>query len=498
MARDASLEDPSARPEADAQSTARGGAAPAGRKRSSLPGRLLVLTILFVMLAAVLIFLPVLANYRVNWLTDRLIAAQIASLAADVAPEGALPPMLRDELLNKAKVRAVAIKRNDQRRLVLSVDMPGQIDAHYDLTEDALLPQIWQALQVFFQPDNRIIRAIGQPGLGQTSHDAADQVEIVLIEGPLKADMISYALSALVVAIVISIITAALIYMALTALLVKPMQRIAANMQHFSARPEDLSRIIAPTGRTDEIGTTERELAHMQRELALLLNQKTRLAALGLAVSKINHDLRNMLSSAQLISDRLGTIPDPTVQRLAPKLISSLDRAIGFCNDTLRYGRAEEAAPRRQLHRLRPLVEEVGDALVLPREGTIGWQVDIDDDLRIDIDRDQLFRVLSNLCRNAVQAIEGLGPAATGTVRISARRGEKCVLIDVTDDGPGVPEKARAHLFEAFQGSTRAGGTGLGLAIAAELVAAHGGRVNLLVPDKGKGASFRVEIPDRA
>ena len=496
MARDANTEEFSTQPAAEPALAGRASAVATPAKRSSLPGKLLLLTILFVMLAAVLIFLPTLANYRVNWLMDRLIAAQIASLAADAAPEGALPPMLRDELLNKAKVRAVAIKRDDQRRLVLSLDMPGQIDAHYDLTDASLLPQIWQSLQVFFQPDNRVIRAIGQPGIGQTGKDAMDQVEIVLLEGPLKADMIGYALSSLVIAIIISVITATLIYMALTTLLVKPMQRIAANMQNYSARPEDQSRIIVPSGRTDEIGTTERELAHMQRELALLLNQKTRLAALGLAVSKINHDLRNMLASAQLISDRLGTIPDPTVQRLAPKLIGSLDRAIGFCNDTLRYGRAEEATPRRQLHRLRPLVEEVGEALVLPREGTIDWQIEIAEDLRIDIDREQLFRVLSNLCRNAVQAIEGLGPAATGTVKVAAWREEASVIIEVTDDGPGVPEKARTHLFEAFQGSTRAGGTGLGLAIAAELVAAHGGRVRLVVPEKG--ASFRVEIPDRA
>ena len=140
-------------------------------------------------------------------------------------------------------------------------------------------------------------------------------------------------------------------------------------MLRFSADPEDQSRIMTPSGRLDEIGVAERELAQMQQELSGLLAQKNRLAQLGLAVSKINHDLRNMLANAQLISDRLVDIPDPTVQRFVPKLIASLDRAISFCNSSLQFGRASEAAPRRDLFRLKPLVEEVADSQGLPREG---------------------------------------------------------------------------------------------------------------------------------
>lgn len=233
----------------------------------------------------------------------------------------------------------------------------------------------------------------------------------------------------------------------------------------------------------------------MQRQLSQLLLQKNRLAQLGLAVSKINHDLRNMLANAQLISDRLTAIPDPTVQRFAPKLIASLDRAINFCNDSLKFGRAEEAQPRRDLMRLKPLVEDVGDGLGLPREGQIAWRVDIDDNLRIDADREHLFRILSNLIRNAIQAIESKGEGERGEIRISAWREGRRVKVQVADDGPGVPPRARANLFRAFQGSSRKGGTGLGLAIAAELVAAHGGLLRLL--DTDVGATFQIELPDR-
>jgi signal transduction histidine kinase len=435
----------------------------------SLSTKLLLLTGLFVMLAEVLIFVPSVANFRLNWLNDRLTAAQLASLAAEASPNGDVPQMLRNELLRTAQVKAVALKRNDQRQLILNADMPVAIDASFDLSMPGgstagligRLDAIWDAVDVLFGSGKRTFRIVGRPSSG-----AGDIIEIVLPEAPLKAAMLGFGLNIMMLSIIISVITAALVYLSLNTLLVRPIMRIADNMLHFSNQPEDASRIIVPTGRGDEIGTAERELSHMQTELSLLLHQKSRLAALGLAVSKINHDLRNMLASAQLLSDRLAYSEDPTVQRFAPKLIASLDRAIAFCNDTLRFGRAEEAAPRRDQMLLMPLVTEVADNLGLPREEIIVWHADMDAALRVDADRDQLYRVLSNLTRNAVQAIEASGADAKGSIRVAARRAGRIVQITVSDDGPGFPPRAREHLFQAFQGSTRRGGTGLGLAIA--------------------------------
>ncbi len=91
----------------------------------------------------------------------------------------------------------------------------------------------------------------------------------------------------------------------------------------------------------------------MQDTLVRELTQKKHLAALGLAVAKINHDLRNMLASAQLLSDRLANVTDPLAQRLAPKLVATLDRAIRFCQATLTYGRATDEAPKPRLVELR-------------------------------------------------------------------------------------------------------------------------------------------------
>jgi signal transduction histidine kinase len=485
-----------------------GNVADVGRHRIGLPAKLLLLTLLFVMLAEVFVFLPSIANFRLNWLNDRLVAAQLAALAAEAVPNGAVPPALRMELLRTAQVKMVALKRNDQRILILPEDMPTSVDGSYDLRSSmrtslaaevsARARSILEALAVFVAPGKRLIRIVGEPNMG-----VGDFIEVVLPEAPLRKAMVRYALNILVLSIVISMFTSALVYLALNSLLVRPIMRMTANMLHFSKRPEDASRIIVPSSRTDEIGVTERELAHMQRELSQLLAQKNRLAALGLAVSKINHDLRNMLATAQIVSDRLVTVDDPQVQRFAPKLLASLDRAINFCNDTLRFGRAAEAAPRREMFALAPLLDDVGDGLGLPRGGLprgsgIDWRVTVDRGLQVDADRDQMYRVLSNLCRNAIQAIEAAPALADGrehAVTVKAdRRGQK-VIIDVADTGPGIATKARAHLFQAFQASTRRGGSGLGLAIAQELVTAHGGTIELM--DITPGTTFRIEIPDR-
>ena len=481
------------------------GGAKQGWSGLGLPSKLLVLTLIFVMLAEVLIFLPSIANYRVNWLTERLTSARLAALAAEAAKPNIVPKMVKQELLDSAQVHAVAIKKNRIRKLVLPASTPVVVDANFDFREmsndstwnwlSRRIALIADALEVFTAPKGRVIRVYGQASTGLGKPPAMDEfVEIVLPEQPLRDAMLKFARNILILSIIISIIAAGLVYFALIRVLVQPMMDINKNMLAFSENPEDPSRVIVPSGRGDELGSAERELANMQNEMIGLLQQKNRLAQLGLAVSKINHDLRNMLASAQLISDRLATLKDPSVQRFAPKLIASLDRAINFCNDTLKFGKAQEAAPRREVFPIKNLIEEIGDSLDLPRED-IGWTVDIDDAVQIDADRDHLFRVLNNICRNSAQALDSQSNEARGAITVSAKREALRTIILISDNGPGVPPKARERLFQAFHGGARKGGTGLGLAISAELVQAHGGKIELL--DTDDGASFRIEIPDR-
>jgi signal transduction histidine kinase len=265
----------------------------------------------------------------------------------------------------------------------------------------------------------------------------------------------------------------------------------------FGHAPEDPDRILVPSSRNDEIGVAERELAEMQRELAGTLQQKNRLASLGLAVSKINHDLRNLLSPAQLLSDRLANLADPAVRRIAPKLLATLDRAIAYCEQTLAYGRAQEPPPKRRPVDIARLLEEVRDSLDLSDDAKIGWVPSVERELTADADPDQLLRVLINLVRNSMQALTTRAPndPQRDQIRIDGRREGSVVILQVADTGPGLPERARTHLFEAFQGAARRGGTGLGLVIAAELIRAHGGDIRLI--EGTIGASFRIVIPDR-
>jgi signal transduction histidine kinase len=464
--------------------------APPPRIRFGLSAKLLVLTVLFVMLAEVCIYVPSIANFRLTWLTNKLGAAHTAALVFDAAPD--VPEQLSRQILDSIGARALAMKFGQQRRLLATTEMPSEVLQDVDIRDMRPMRAIVEAFRTLLvAKDTDLLRAVGPAPVG------GQFVEIVIPEGPLRSAMWIYSRNIMVLSIAISAISAALVYFALHYLFVRPLYRITANMASFRADPEDQARILAPTSRHDEIGFVEHELAEMQRDLANTLLEKTRLANLGLAVSKINHDLRNLLSSAQLFSDRLARLPDPQVQRFAPKLMRALERAIAFCQSTLSYGRAQEPPPDRRPVALMELVDDVRDTLGLAPESRIGWITSVERGLTVDADRDQLLRVLINLARNAMQALEGRAPndPERDQIRITGRREGAVAVIEVADTGPGFSDQARAHLFEAFQGSTRSGGAGLGLVIADELVRAHGGEISLV--DGTIGATFRLKIPDR-
>jgi signal transduction histidine kinase len=318
----------------------------------------------------------------------------------------------------------------------------------------------------------------------------------MLAEQPLRRAMLRFSVNILLISLAISAISGLLVYLSLSWLFVRPLRGLTARMVDFGADPENPARIVAPSGRKDEIGLAEHELASMQRELSQTLQQKNRLAALGLAVSKINHDLRNLLSSAQLLSDRLAGIADPAVRRLAPKLMAALDRAIAYCEHTLAYGKAQELPPERRPVDVAALTEELRETLGLEPGGPIRWLPAIERGLMVDADPDQLFRVLLNLLRNSMAALATRAPndPERDQIRIVGRREGAVVVLQVTDTGPGVPARVRERLFQPFQAATRRG-TGLGLAIAEELVQAHGGEIRMV--EGTIGATFRVVIPDR-
>ncbi len=455
----------------------------------SLSAKLLILTLLFVMLAEVLIFLPSIGNYRQNWLAERMSAAKIAALAVEAAPDNQVPEKLRWELLNNAQVYAVALKQNNRRHLILQSPMPRPVMAHFDMRDQNLFSLIRDAIMVYFEPDDMLIRVVDKPAMTNVEY-----LEVLMVQGPLKKDMISFALNILGLSIIISMFTAALVYLALNRLLVRPIGQLTQNMMHFSENPEDPLRKVAPSGRKDEIGTVEKELLALQTDLSSLLKQKTRLANLGAAVSKINHDLRNMLGTAQIVSDRLTGISDPTVQRITPRLVRAIDRSIKLCTDTLQYGKLDENIQSRKEFSFKHLLKEVLEEQGLPRAAI---QIDYQgEDTNIFGDQEQLYRVFSNLVRNSVQALEAEKfSSEPNKIILNLSEQDQSIVIDIKDTGPGLPEKAQQHMFEAFKGSYRKGGTGLGLAIAAEIIHAHNGEISY--QNGESGAHFQIKLPSK-
>jgi signal transduction histidine kinase len=310
---------------------------------------------------------------------------------------------------------------------------------------------------------------------------------------PLRHALIEYGLRILALSAVISIFTAILLFVAVRQLMVSPIKRLVASMTRYVQAPEDPARIIQPQGRVRELRDAEDALFSLQTELTGALKQRERLAQLGEAVAKISHDLRNMLSVATMLGDRLETSQDPAVQRIAPRLLGSLDRAIHLTEATLAFGRAEEPAPKLTRVALRGLVEDViENERLSDADGAIDYDCDVAPGLLLRADAEQLHRVLSNLVRNARLAIAATG--RPGRVTITGRDTDDGWEIEVKDTGPGLPEKARAHLFKPFHGGVRKGGTGLGLAICAELIKGHGGKLELVRSDAA-GTVFRILLP---
>jgi signal transduction histidine kinase len=447
----------------------------------SLSARLLALTVLFVMLSEVLIFAPSAGNFRLNYLLERSKAGYTAILALLATPNNMVSDELEAELLKQTDAYVIAMGRPDGAKLMLG-DKPPPIDASFDLRERGFFMLIGDAFETLFQSHNRVLRIVAP----SPRHPQAT-IEIVIDEAPMRMALIDYSYRILALSIVISLVTAAFVYLTLQWLLVRPMRRMTASMMAFRENPEDLSHQLPASTRTDELGVAQAELADMQAKLRAALQQKTRLAALGTAVTKINHDLRNILTTAQLVADRLAVSDNPEVKKMTPTLLAAIDRAVDLCSKTLTFAREGPPELSRQRFPLRSLIDEVGAALPAQVNGQQVWFADIAGDIEIEADRDMMFRVFSNLGQNALQA------GAT-RVAVNARRADSHLVIEITDNGPGLPPRARENLFQPFAASARPGGSGLGLAIARDLMHAHGGDIRLTRSD-AEGTVFELELP---
>lgn len=464
------------------------------RVRFGLAIRVLVLVTAFVMTAAAMVYVPAIGTFRDNWLRHRLSAAYTAALVLDAAPQAMVPPELSQKLLNSVGASIIVLNKNGTKNVLAASDLPSKVDEVYDFREPAFLPSP-TAITTLMSPPGRFITVLGEaPMVGES-------IAITMSEAPLIKDMRTYSIRLLLTTLVMSAIVAILATIAIQVMVLLPVRRLTTSITDFGANPENALPIIVPSSASDEIAHAEEELAIMQDSLVRELNEKKHLAALGLAVAKINHDMRNMLASAQLLSDRLVNAEDPLVQRLAPKLVATLDRAIRFCQATLTYGRAVDDPPKPVHFSLHALVTEVMEMVRLEAAGEIAFINSVPADFSIWADQEQMFRVLMNLIRNAAEALGSMKitGARPKRIQVVSRLDDGKAIIDVADTGPGVPPGARAKLFIPFS-SSRSGGSGLGLVIAKDLVKGHGGTI-MLIPNNAEdihGSRFRISLPQPA
>lgn len=456
----------------------------------SLSGRLLLLTVFYVMLGQVLIFVPTVGQYYRELLGNHVVSAELAVMPFTLPESEKLPAALRSEIIQRAGAEAVLLTLADRRFFFQVNNEPRKVEATIDLNKAGLWTDMAESLSCLLHRGDRTLHVIAPTRIAH-----ARSIGIILEEAPIRAALAAYAVRVIETGFFVSALAACLVFASLFFVFVRPMERITEAMVRFRDDPEDSSRIVAASTRRDEIGLAERELASMQRDLYGSLQQKNRLAALGAAVARIQHDLRNILANAKLASDRLEDIDDPVVKNLTPRLVASLDRAVALATQTLRFGRAEEHPPVRKLLALRPLVDDAGEAAIETRSSPaeVAFANRVGDDLRIDADAEQLYRLVLNLLRNAVEALAG---RAGGRVEISAERSGRVVRLLIADNGPGIPVPLQARLFQPFATAARAGGSGLGLAIARDLARLHGGEI-VLVSTGAEGTTFRIDIPDR-
>lgn len=450
--------------------------------RRSLTGLLLRLTAIFAVTALVAILLPALGRACHDWLAARVNAAHLAALALEAAGGDVLDPALQDEVLTLAGVELVSLRTPGRRLLPLARDeRPLTVGTTVDLRTLTLPRAILLSLRLVAGREGPPVRVIGVSEV-----DPETVVDLVMLRAPLVHALREAAARIVATGLVIALAGAALLFLALDRLLVRPIQELTARIRRFEADPEAPQ---PPPARLsdDEIGAAMAAVTAMQETIRQDLWRKSRLAALGTAMAKVNHDLRGLLATALLVSDRLSSSTDPKVRAAAPMLLGAVERAIALATRTMEFAREGPPTLATTVFPIAALVAEAAEAAKAAADRTgVALTVEAPDGLTLTADRELLFRVFLNLLRNAIEA-------GAGRIRVTAAEHDGVIAIEVADDGPGLPPALAADPFRPFH-SGRRGGSGLGLAIARDLVRAHGGEIELAAtgPD---GTRFRLSLP---
>lgn len=456
----------------------------------SLSAKVLLLAISFVMIAEVFVFIPSAAIYRQNWLSDRAERAGHLTLALMGVPDYEGSETLSKQFMQDTDVIMLSTKRDGMTELLLGAPPETGTFEIIDMREPRRFPSLIDTFKSFTAANDGYLRVLAKPVM-----DGQGSLEYIVPEMSLQKAMQDYCHRILLLSLIIAVITGLMLFAALSVVIVRPVKDMAAGLTAFREDPETRRSNMPPSKRKDEIGQLQRAFYDMKQSVRQALKQQDRLASLGLAVAKINHDLRNVLTSAQLVSDRIAMDKDERISRMGERLVRAVDRGVKLCTDVLGYSQPIDATLDVRDIRIGFMLGEIA-ADVLP--SVTASDIDIDfinhvpTDLVVRADPDHTYRIFLNLFRNATQAMTG---APTGErehrLTVSANAATDRVEIIVKDNGPGIPEKVRDRLFQPFSGASGPGSTGLGLTISKELARDQGG--DLVLRETGaEGTAFTV------
>ena len=453
------------------------------------------MTIGFVMLAELVLFLPSATLFRQTYLTERAQQAGHLALALDGVPDYEGSAMLSQKFMEDTDVIMVAIKREGMTQLLLGMP-PSDPDATFeavDLRDARRLPLFRYAVKDFFSDGEGYYRVISDPIM-----DDQGLIEIVLSKASVKTALRDFFERIFWLSLAIAVITGTLIYLALAAMIVRPIQKLASGLADFREDPDKRRGNLKPSARRDEIGQLEREFFDMKQGVRASFRQRERLASLGMAVAKINHDLRNVLTSAQLVSDRIAMDKDERIAGMGERLVRAVDRGVRLCTDVLNYSNAKDEQLEIKEVRIALLIGEIaGDVLGQFGRGptAINFINKIPSELSVRVDADHTYRIIHNLFRNAGQALQSMNAVdAKRQITVSSEVDEGQVKLRITDTGPGLPKRAIDNLFKAFASSSGHGSTGLGLTISKDLATDQGGDLELGYTGE-TGTEFVLTLP---
>lgn len=461
----------------------------------SLSGRLFLLTIVFVMLAEILIFIPSFSRYRIDYLRMQMERAEIAIQALSVSTP--LPPAEADSIREQevALLELMGlyeiIKYDPGNDVIIHLKRPIlRVDVKtYDLSNNSPVQWMIDGLSSIFEDPLELMR------LTQTDPVHKTRLAVTLPKADMLKGLTGYAVRILLLSLFISTLTSILIYFVVRRFVVTPIVNLVDQMAYYQKEPENPERIIQPSSHVSDIHDAQRALAALQNQVIEALDQKNRLAALGEAVAKINHDLRNILASAQLLADRLEESQEPMAQRIGFKLVRSLDRAVTLCTNSLIFGQLRENLPVKEPVNLVDIVSDVLESVnIHDDEEHIDIRVNVNQNLNFMSDSDYLYRILLNLVRNAHHAINQKADSSRVLIINADIETQEILVIHVSDSGGGMPEEAKNFLFQPFKGGVKRGGTGLGLSITKDLCKLLGGEVILSKTDE-EGTIFEVRLP---